>query len=50
MTGAIVGSVVGIGVPPLFHSRRKGASSMGETGTQALEPAVKPMFSLSGKL
>jgi membrane-associated phospholipid phosphatase len=52
MTGAIVGSAIGIGVPLLFHSPRAEAATStiqpGRTNTSAVAPALPPTFGMSG--
>jgi hypothetical protein len=49
MTGAVVGSLVGVGIPLLFHSRA-GESSAASTSSQPLvKAATPPVFSLSGQ-
>jgi membrane-associated phospholipid phosphatase len=45
-TGALVGSIVGIGLPWLFHSPRSETPS--STSQQLALPAVHPTFSFSG--
>jgi membrane-associated phospholipid phosphatase len=52
MTGAIVGSAIGIGVPLLFHAPRPEAATTvqvgGATNTSAVAPALPPTFGVSG--
>jgi membrane-associated phospholipid phosphatase len=47
-TGAVVGSIVGIGLPLLFHSRN--SEMLGASSQQALTlPSLRPTFSFSGR-
>ncbi len=51
MTGAVVGSVVGIGVPLLFHSASSastGTNPPSASGQALAAPAVRSAFSVSG--
>jgi membrane-associated phospholipid phosphatase len=49
MTGAVVGSLVGIGVPLLFHSRSPSdTTAPGTTGQPLSGPPVRSAFSVSG--
>ncbi|HVY26200.1 MAG TPA: phosphatase PAP2 family protein [Polyangiaceae bacterium] len=47
LTGALVGSIVGVGMPLLFHSRKEEPSSSGSSSALTL-PAVRPAFAFSG--
>jgi membrane-associated phospholipid phosphatase len=46
MTGAVVGSVVGIGLPLLFHTRE--TEMPGSSAAALSSPAVRPSISISG--
>jgi membrane-associated phospholipid phosphatase len=52
MTGVVVGSVIGIGIPLIFHSVTSGATASpappSASGQALLAPAVHSAFSLSG--
>ncbi len=52
MTGAIVGSAIGIGVPLLFHGPRSEPATPAQVGggttTSAVAPALPPTFGMSG--
>jgi membrane-associated phospholipid phosphatase len=48
--GAVVGSVVGVGLPLLFHSAKPAETSAASASPQALAtPAMRPVFSMSGR-
>jgi membrane-associated phospholipid phosphatase len=50
MVAAVIGSIVGVGVPLLFHSKAPGGTTTTSTTAQALlTPPVHPAFSVSGK-
>ena len=50
MTAAIIGSIVGVGVPLLFHSAKPTEPSSANADAQTLiTPAMRTAFSLSGK-
>jgi membrane-associated phospholipid phosphatase len=50
MTAAIIGSIVGVGAPLLFHSRSSSQAPAASTTAQPLgAPPAHPAFSVSGK-
>lgn len=49
MTAAIIGSIVGVGVPLLFHSKASGGTTTASTTAQALSTPTAPAISVSGK-
>lgn len=49
MTAAIIGSIVGVGVPLLFHSKASGGTTTAGTTAQALSTPPAPAISVSGK-
>jgi membrane-associated phospholipid phosphatase len=46
LTGALVGSIVGVAVPLIFHSPKEESSSSSQAALMA--PAVRPAFAFSG--
>jgi membrane-associated phospholipid phosphatase len=46
MTGAVVGSLVGVGLPLLFHSRE--TETLGSSAARLSPPSVRPSVSISG--
>lgn len=47
LTGAVVGTIVGVGMPLLFHSPKEEPSSSSSSAALSL-PAVRPAFAFSG--
>jgi membrane-associated phospholipid phosphatase len=46
LTGAVVGSIVGVGMPLIFHSPKD--ETNGSSGAALASPAVRPAFTLAG--
>jgi membrane-associated phospholipid phosphatase len=50
LTAAIVGSIVGVGVPLLFHPASSSApAAVGSSAQPLASPTIRPAFSLSGR-
>jgi membrane-associated phospholipid phosphatase len=49
MTGLVVGSIVGVGMPLLFHSRASAPGSVSTSAQMLAASPARPVFSLSGR-